>query len=173
MLDPRQEARKIWQEHGEQKIPVDVNSIAKKLGAKVISREYEESDLCGMIYREDGITIIGINEKHPPTRQRFTIAHEIGHLVMHGELLGKVHVDEAFGVKLKRDGRSSLGQDQLEIEANKFAAELLIPTHQLKIDIKDAYFDAESGPVTLAKKYNVSTQAISIKLAELFPEGIF
>src|SRR3954470_4270018 len=73
---------------------------------------------------KQGRYIIGINSSHPETRKRFTIAHEMGHLVLHQ--LDQVHVDKQFLVKL-RDDISSQAIDPHEIEANAFAAALLMP----------------------------------------------
>lgn len=85
-----------------------------------------------MIYISDGTPIIGINSLHHPNRQRFSIGHEIRHLALHRNLTsGKVHVDKEFLVQLptlNRDAASALGTDLIEIEANRFSAELLMPT---------------------------------------------
>lgn len=166
MLDPQKEAKKLLETHGINQRPVDVEAVAKKLGAIVVYKDLED-DLCGMIYKEDGQVFIGVNEKHPSTRRRFTLAHEIGHLVMHGHLIDRVHVDREFKEKLHRDGRSKIGEDRLEIDANRFAAELLMPSHLLKVDIRSASIDSENGPTELADLYEVSPQAMSLKLMRI------
>ena len=80
-----------------------------------------------MIYIKDGVPIIGVNSLHHPNRQRYTIAHELGHLELHRQLItSEVHVDKGFPV-LMRDPKSATGTELHEIEANQFAAELLMP----------------------------------------------
>lgn len=175
MRDPRRMAIKLLEEYGIKDRPVSVVEIAEKLGAKVIPSDPEDDDISGMIYHEDGNTIIAVNKTHSPTRQRFTIAHEIGHLILHSELIHRVHVDKGknFRQKLYRDGRSKIGEDILEIEANRFAAELLMPSFLLKKDVKNFYIDFNEEPSEIAELYNVSPQAMSIKLMELFGDKFY
>src|SRR3954469_18194462 len=81
--------------------PVPVEKIAKRLRVDV-RFEPLEGGLSGALYRaDDGHAVLGVNNWHAEVRQRFTIAHELGHLLL--------HPDELFvdGV-LKRDGDSSL-----------------------------------------------------------------
>jgi Zn-dependent peptidase ImmA (M78 family) len=114
--------------------------------------------------------VIGANKSHHPHRQRFTIAHELGHFLLHkGET---VHVDEgrgALAINL-RDSESSKGEDNEEKEANLFAAELLMPAKFLKKDLEGKSFDLLADTTLLdglAKKYQVSTQALTFRLANL------
>ena len=75
-----------------------------------------------MIYVNTGTPIIGVNALHHPNRQRFTIAHECGHLNLHRARITKeVHVDKAFPM-LMRDSVSAAGVEETEFEANLFAA---------------------------------------------------
>ena len=68
--------------------------------------------------------MIGVNDLHAPRRQRFTIAHEVGHLEMHkGRPLVLDHVRMNM-----RDATSSTATDVEEIEANQFAAAILMPS---------------------------------------------
>jgi Zn-dependent peptidase ImmA (M78 family) len=146
--------------------PIPVEYLAKRLGAEV---RYEplEGDLSGILFREEGRTIIGVNARHSKPRQRFTIAHEIGHLELH-EGYG-IHVDHKFPIRRRRDGRSSQAVDFDEIEANGFAAELLMPTEMLEHDLDDTEPDYEDDELTrwLADRYKVSLQAMAIRLGNL------
>lgn len=170
VIDPRKEARKILNRFRITEPSIDVKSIAEKLGAQVVFQD-APGDLSGMVYVGANGTVIGVNKQNHEPRQRFTIAHEIGHMVMHMHILeGNVHIDKGFGVQLNRDKRSALGDDLLEIQANRFAAELLMPTEMIKREIKNTYIDFEGDDESikeLAEKYNVSQQAMSIKLFEL------
>lgn len=165
--DPQVSAREVLVKLGIKAMPVPVEKIAKALGAVVRFSPLDE-ELSGMIYIKDGVPVIGVNSLHHPNRQRFTIAHEIGHLVMHRDMISEnVHVDKQFRV-LMRDSNSSTGSEEIEVQANRFAAELLIPssmfdpTKILASDIDD------EGPLDeLAKKFRVSKQMLEYRIRSL------
>jgi Zn-dependent peptidase ImmA (M78 family) len=152
--------------------PVPVDKIARGLGAQLRFSPLDE-ELSGMIYISDGTPIIGINSLHHPNRQRFSIAHEIGHLVLHRPLItGKVHVDKEFRVQLStlnRDATSALGTDEIEIQANRFAAELLMPSAWFALALSTKPFDIDNeGPLDeIAKKFRVSRQALDYRIRNL------
>ena len=101
-------------------IPVPVEKIAKSLGARVRFSPLDD-ELSGFVFVKNGVPIIGVNSLHHPNRQRYTIAHELGHLELHRQLItSEVHVDKKFPV-LMRDANSATGWDKREIEANQFA----------------------------------------------------
>ena len=119
-----------------------------------------------MIYIKDGIPLIGVNSLHHPNRQRFTIAHELGHLEMHRELItSTVHVDKKFPV-LMRDSVAATGTDEIEIAANSFAAALLMPQELLEKALGTVAFDIEdSSPLDeLAKRFKVSRQTLEYRI---------
>jgi Zn-dependent peptidase ImmA (M78 family) len=144
--------------------PVRVEVIARNLGA-IIRYEPFDDDISGVLYRDDQNTIIGVNSLHHPNRQRFTVAHEIGHLVLH-EL--DVHVDKGYRMIL-RDSKSSRADDPLEIDANRFAAELLMPENLVREDVRKYIHDVEDDAELqqLAKRFQVSTQAMAFRLGNL------
>jgi Zn-dependent peptidase ImmA (M78 family) len=145
--------------------PVDVEELAKKLGVDVRYEPFE-GGLSGALYRaDDGHAVLGVNDWHVDVRKRFTIAHELGHLLL--------HPDELFvdGI-LKRDGDSSLAIRSHEIEANAFAAELLMPRKLVLEEIneilaKNATPDAKRLVKQLANTFEVSEQAMQFKLMNL------
>jgi Zn-dependent peptidase ImmA (M78 family) len=98
--------------------------------------------------KEDGITIIGYSSKAPLVRQKFSVAHEIGHLYM-----GHLHGQSSIDVN---------STDNDEVEANQFAAQLIMPPQMLRKDIKAGIKD----PKDLAKRYGVSEIALWYKLNE-------
>ncbi|USQ95893.1 ImmA/IrrE family metallo-endopeptidase [Caulobacter sp. RL271] len=145
--------------------PVDLNLVATTLGAEI--RTYElKPDISGILYRDGERRVIVVNQDHSIERQRFTIAHELGHLVLHrGQ---PVHVDEGFRVNL-RDRRSATAEDVEEIEANAFAADLLMPAKWLRADVEQHFIDLtdDNAMHALASRYGVSTQAMAYRLAAL------
>ena len=147
-------------------VRLDVEVLATARGAEII---YERlgTDVSEILIREGGRTIIGVNQTHPVTRQRFTIAHELGHLLLHR---GRALVVNSATVNL-RDGRSSLATDLEEIEANAFAAELLVPRAHVLRFVREL---ADSGErrvpaVTqeLAGRFGVSKLAMEYRLSNL------
>lgn len=141
--------------------PVPIRKIARGCGARIV--KIFDADMDGFLYREGSEIIIGVNKDQAPVRQRFTIAHEVGHLLLHEH--NEVHIDRGFQVRL-RNGVSAQGINTEEMEANRFAAELLMPISLLRLDLESRYFDLadDQSLRELAKRYGVSTQAITIRL---------
>jgi Zn-dependent peptidase ImmA (M78 family) len=78
-------------------------------------------DISSVLFRDADRIVIGINARHASTRQRFTIAHECGHLLLH---TGRdLYIDRGFIVR-SRDTTSAEVTNVEEIEANAFAAEI-------------------------------------------------
>lgn len=167
----REAARAILRDFGVKGVPVPIERIIK---ARNIVLQYAplEEDLSGMAYIKDGVGIIGVNALHHPNRQRFSAAHELAHHELHAEVIQKaVHVDKGFRVLL-RDDVSSQGIDPLEIDANAFAAELLMPREFLKSALDAGGLDLEddAGIEVLARKFRVSASAMRYRLAGRFQE---
>jgi Zn-dependent peptidase ImmA (M78 family) len=143
------------------KPPVPVEKIAAGLGLDVRNAPLD-GDLSGVLVRNDGEVYIGVNSLHHMNRRRFTIAHELGHFALHRGI--RMHVDRDFRVNW-RDDDSSKAVDPEEMEANRFAAELLMPTHLLLKDIEGLKrFDQRTVDL-LARRYRVSPQAMRIRLS--------
>lgn len=61
--------------------PVPVEQLARNAGALISYQPFEAEDISGLLYRTAGTApVIGVNSNNPKVRQRFTIAHELGHL---------------------------------------------------------------------------------------------
>ncbi len=155
----QRQVSELIRKNGVTRPPVPVESIAENLGIE-IRFEAAEDDLSGALIRKPKEVVIGVNSAHHPNRQRFTIAHEIGHFILHKGI--KLHVDEDFRVNL-RDGSANWE----EIEANAFAAELLMPTEYVTRDTKKYERIDRPTILRLARKYQVSHRAMEIKLTNL------
>ena len=107
-----------------------------------------------MLYIDADVKIIFVNLFDNARRKKFTTAHELGHYFLHG---GKESNDEVF-VSFRGDSNVR------ETEANKFAAELLLPDREVTTEYDAAIFPTASY---LADKFKVSTQAMSIKLEQM------
>ena len=160
----------ILEENNVFEPPVDVEKIAASRGLLVERKDVES--ISGFLVKSYGNAIIGVNSSNAPVRQRFTIAHELGHYLLHPSSAEDLHIDSNFEIKF-RDDLSSQGTDAEEQEANFFAAELLMPRKFLysdianweKFELEDHKFQ-ESVDV-LARKYGVSSQAMVFRLANL------
>jgi Zn-dependent peptidase ImmA (M78 family) len=165
---PRARARNLLRTHGVSGPPVLVEDLAHSMGITVRLAPLED-ELSGMIFMKEGRPIIVVNSIHPRNRQRFTIAHELGHYELHMSDIGShIHVDKKYFV-MARDGSSSRGFDPKEIEANRFAAELLVPREFLIAEIRGRIVDVEDEEVVaeLARTFQVSPQMMAIRIGEL------
>jgi Zn-dependent peptidase ImmA (M78 family) len=149
--------------------PVPVEQIAKKLNLKIAAVPAED-DISGAIIREGAHVVIAVNTSHHPNRQRFTVAHELGHYFFHHGL--QEHVDRGFRIAW-RNSDSSKAIDWLEIEANRFAAELLMPTEFLIKDLNAQQRIEKRTVALLASRYQVSPEAMKIRLTNLGIIGPF
>ena len=164
----RAAAREVLQQHNVKRAPVQIERIIKSMSI-VLDYAPLDEDLSGMAFIKDGVSIIGLNALHHPNRQRFSAAHELAHHILHEpKLHGEVHVSKGLRV-LRRDPISSQGTDPIEIEANTFAAELLMPhEHLLEACGEEGLdMDDEVQIERLAKKFRVSVAAVKFRLASL------
>ena len=165
-------AEKVLEDHTVRRAPINVVKIASKY-ASVIKRPLED-DISGALIPlgQDDWAIL-VNSRHHPNRQRFTIAHELGHLLLHG--YRTPHADRQFRL---RDARSSEGSVLEEIQANQFAAELLMPRAMImKAVDRNSFQHApadkseekqfEALVTKLARDFRVSRQAMTVRLSSL------
>ncbi|MEM9814867.1 MAG: ImmA/IrrE family metallo-endopeptidase [Cyanobacteria bacterium P01_D01_bin.6] len=148
--------------------PVDVKAIVKAEGLDVTEEDLED-EVSGLLVSKNGHHVIIINANHYLNRQRFTIAHELGHYLMHRNI-SNIFFDEAL--VFFRDKEAAEGTKLQEIEANAFAAELLMPESLLRKVVRknpvDAFDDSEESLLTkTAKDFQVSVQALTIRLTRL------
>lgn len=162
------EAARLLQRAGVTGPPVAVDGLAKQAGAIIVA-ETLDPEVSGVLYRRPDAVVIAVNRDHPSTRRRFTIAHELGHLVLHqGRPLIVDHVVRAR-INL-RDHHSSLATDREEIEANRFAADLLMPADFVNdhlIKLLRSSPDEQRAIDALARRFGVSPQAMEFRLINL------
>jgi len=165
----RRQAESLIASLGITQAPVPVEDVAKHLGLRVISMDLEE-DVSGLLITKPDMSCIVIRKSDGVSRQRFSIAHEVGHFVLRHQFEAgqHVHVDRGFRVS-HRDKRSSSGTDLREIEANQFAAALLMPSSIMEDTIKALGSEdlSDEDVTNLAQQFNVSEQAMTIRLSVL------
>ena len=168
-LHARRSARQLLEAAGISEPPVPLEQLAKRCRA-TIRYEPFDGNLSGMVHRRgDGTSVVGVNSAHSQTRQRFTIAHELGHLVLHDD--DDLHIDEKKPLA-RRDELSSKAIDPREIEANQFAAELLMPEQLVREGVgalveSDSTITVERAIQSLAKTFRVSELAMTHRLTNL------
>jgi Zn-dependent peptidase ImmA (M78 family) len=139
-------------------LPVDVVGIAQRMGLSVESVDVLDNGASGEIEQAaDGSFVIRFVRAEPEVRQRFTVAHEIGHFAL-GHLRGSQ--------RMFRDSVAdfSTGARGLERQANAFAAALLMPARIVEYVLahKDIASDA-----ALARHFAVSGVALKYRLRDL------
>ena len=148
-------------EHGMLSIPVDPVAIANRLGIRVSNAVFSDTSLSGMIAQRGDKKSLLVNDGDSIERKRFTIAHELGHCLLHLDTEGEF-VDSAMDL-FRSDSGSEEGQAHIqEVEANVFAAALLMDAEIIKqcwSECKDLN--------RMAKIFMVSESAMGIRLNSL------
>lgn len=159
-------AERLLAELGLEMTPIPVDRVAARLGVQVERTTFGD-DVSGVLVIEDGRGVIGVNAAHAPVRQRFTIAHEIGHYMLHRDEL-PVFIDKQMRQYLAvfRDGQSASGEHRREREANGFAAALLMPAALLREEVDRLRLDLEDEESVgvLAARFKVSQRAMDLRL---------
>ena len=151
-------AEEVLRKAGIKGAPVPVEEVAAKHQIRI--RRAPHADFSGMLIRKDGHALIGVSSSESSVRQRFTIAHELGHYFLHPN-------KDAF-VDF-RDNKNGIARTPREREANMFAAALLMPRAVLLRDFKAMArngFSDDDLPV-LAKRFSVSEDAMRFRLINL------
>jgi Zn-dependent peptidase ImmA (M78 family) len=151
---PVQQARAILAHYWNRQIPVDPSELAMRMGASVVADTgMRWTDLSGRFDFENGRPTIRFNPDDAWVRQRFTIAHELGHMVLnHGQSM--------------RDNAANYSTDAenyREREANAFAAELLMPKEVVDWMASQNYRDVG----LMSRQFGVSEAAMRFRLINL------
>lgn len=147
-------------------VRVDQLAAARKI--TLAFEDLGSDEVSGLLYRRNGTALIVINENHGHHRQRFTIAHEIGHAELHD---ADTYLDGLATLRF-RDGKSATGTDAEEREANGFAAALLMPADWVRarfIGLVTGHqpLDEGTAALMLANQFDVSEQAMRFRLVNL------
>ena len=162
--DIEKRAKEILRDHNLLDIPVDPLTIAKALGIKVMNAKFSESDRSGAIAKRGGITSIFLDSDDSPARKRFSIAHEIGHYMLHMQTADDIEIVD------KKDNFRSIpvessewtDEKRMEWEANIFAAALLMDEDL----IREEWLKSKDL-LKMAWRFQVSQSAIAIRLTSL------
>lgn len=165
----RAAAERLVERLGLHTAPIDVEHLAGNVGLRIIATDDLGADISGLLVSRDGVASIAVRKTDPLVRRRFTIAHEIGHFILRHYMRRNelVHADEHAQV-MYRSPRASEGLDPLEVQANQFAASLLMPSKLVREEaakLQRPLF--EDDVKLLAGQFKVSEQAMTIRLTTL------
>ena len=139
--------------------PVKIGALAESLGLEVI-RAPLSPKISGLIQPSQSAPSgfeIRVNKFEMPERQRFTVAHEIAHYLLHRDSIGAGVIDNILY-------RSNL-TSRKEAEANRLAAEIIMPTENISGElVRRGGARTSEIAEELAHLFRVSTPAMKVRL---------
>lgn len=159
---PAMAAKELVRKYGIHSAPIDVEAICRQEGIRIFTMDMHEiesiakKDIAGAIQKHPdyGFTIL-VNESDIGVRQRFTIAHELGHYFLH---MDKDSKENKIITSFRMDS------SPIERQANTFAANLLMPEDLVRQEHARMVIPVSD---TLAEIFRVSKQTMRIRLEEL------
>jgi Zn-dependent peptidase ImmA (M78 family) len=148
---------------------LNFDKLCSKLDANVkdiVLAEFDDDAASGLLKKDGDGWVIYVNETDSVRRRRFTIAHEIGHLISF--LKGgqsKIAIDQRGEIADFAFARSGNISNSIESEANAIAAELLMPEREVR-SLRNQNKTVEE----MADFFQVSEIAMSVRLQSI---GIF
>ena len=133
--------------------PIPVLQIAESTGVDVVFADFGQHTGTVAGFCDFGAAKLFVNRKDSPERQTFTIAHELGHWVLHREEFLRDPASYPVLARLSTPNNNNA----FEKEANKFAAHLLVPSHLLE-PVRGA------SVASLARAFGVSRMMMEFRL---------
>jgi Zn-dependent peptidase ImmA (M78 family) len=156
--------------------PIPIEEVVNKSGLTLLPFDFG-NEVSGVLHIKSDTADIGYNPNESKVRQRFTIAHEFGHYILHRND-EKIFIDNEnyYQSIMFRSTKLNLSFEdyQREKEANSFAAAILMPIRLVQKElINYSGFDlSDNAMITdLAKKFEVSIQAMSFRIINLANSG--
>jgi Zn-dependent peptidase ImmA (M78 family) len=156
---PDRDAQELLGTVWDRPLPVDPFQIATSLGIKVYTAGLDAKVSGMLIKRRSQDPEIYVNARDSDNRQRFTVAHELGHYLKRSAAGEEEWEDIDY-----RGPLTSQGTDEAEIYANKFAASLLMPGDEVRRLFKEY---GPTGTAVLAYEFGVSEDAMNFRLINL------
>lgn len=133
---------------------VNIQKLIEREGVEIKYDDTLTSNQSGYLKKDNNNWVIGVNNKHNRKRQRFTLAHEFAHYVLHRDD-NDIFEDEIFF----RDNNLT----SIEYAANEYAANILMPENLVRENIVAGETDIED----LADKFGVSVLAMKNRILSL------
>jgi Zn-dependent peptidase ImmA (M78 family) len=152
-----QEALRVLQENYITSAPVPIVDLLEFIGLGLIRSEFADGEISGVIDLEKKYLYVNKNDSFE--RQRFTIAHELGHWILHRS---EMQSNKEIAVLYRR----SIGTSEnpaWEQEADCFAGNLLVPEFLLKRTIAELEKTGLAEDALLAKQFEVSRPVIGYR----------
>lgn len=157
-------AQEILRDHNLLQFPVDPLKVARALNIKVMNAKFSDPNISGVISKRGNEVSILLDYDDIPARKRFSIAHEIGHYVLH------MNDADDYEIIDNEDNYRTTAHDldgwdnkrRMEWEANTFAAALLMDEGLVRKE-----WELEKNIKILAWKFQVSESAIAVRLSSL------
>jgi Zn-dependent peptidase ImmA (M78 family) len=131
--------------------------IVQDKGVFIFKRSYKQKDISGFSLVDPEFPVIYLNNSTAPSRQLFTIFHELGHVILNAN--GVTKSNDRYISSLVGDAK------EIEIFCNKFAAEFLVPSYDLDQQM-NLHEPLEQQIKRLADRYNVSREVILRKFLD-------
>lgn len=136
--------------------PVDLKRIVEVKGYVYMEVDTFPNDVSALFIAKDGKNYALVNAKHHPNRRRFSLAHELGHIILQHSV---ADLEEVSTIDTPPESKNdSIPKDAREKEADMFASALLMPLEMLRKEHAKKGADIE----TLANTFAVSQQAMKI-----------
>ena len=156
-------AKEILTQHGLYSLPIDPVHLANRLGVTVNNAKFADDSLAALIAKRGHTTRIFVEQSDPPYRKRFSIAHELGHHCLHLHEDGEIVDKRADMFREREPAGGPISEDRMrEIQANWFAAELLMPTEFVRGE-----WNRNPSLSHMARVFNVSEEAMGYRLDTL------
>jgi Zn-dependent peptidase ImmA (M78 family) len=161
-------AEKTLRDTDAYRVPVPIHLVAQRLNLTLEAATLGDK-VSGLLVVQGDSARIGYNAAHARVRQRFTISHEVAHFLLHVKKTDKAQLFIDKHLSFRRDESSSAGVETDEVEANQLGAALLMPRGLVQQEIRDQDLNLDDGEAIelLAKRFQVSTAAMSNRLANL------
>lgn len=164
---PEREARGLLARYYVSAPPVPVEEFAKWMGAQIARAANTTGTEVGFLLCDGARTIIGVDSRRSARRQRWVIAHLLGHWLLGADR--QLTVDHVVRLA-NADSAPAAAPVAEEAVANAFASELLLPRKLVDAAVERELAGASSREVLLrrlAAEFDVSTEAVTWRLLNL------
>ena len=152
-------AIRLWKRYGFRTVAdLELEVLALARGVVVLEGRLDTAD--ARLVRKGNAGLLRVNQAiREPGRKRFAIAHELGHFEIHAD---QTQLSACSSQDMIADYKGSLP----EVEANWFAAELLMPRHLFAAQLGNA-FPSFSVVRALASSFGTTVTATALRMVEL------
>jgi len=138
---------------------LDLDRVTDALGIDVVGLSWPDNPIMGKYIRRRGRAFVMVNTAMPFTRQRFTIAHEIGHHCL---------APQDGDLEVVDDHASMYSKDNPERQANLFASALLMDERGVRDTVEEIRSREPNAMIAeVVRTFEVSLEAAAIRLSEL------